>query len=145
MRQLVCPISTDKVDEKTTRINALIGILLVITGFVMNSSIFLIVLMADFFMRAFTQVKYSPVSYVSYRLSNALNLKEKQIAKAPKIFAARLGFFMSLVIVGLFLAQLHTAAMVVAGMLIFFATLEFALGICMGCIIYTYVVLPFYK
>nr|WP_321354103.1 DUF4395 domain-containing protein [uncultured Draconibacterium sp.] len=145
MRQLVCPISTDKVDEKTTRINALIGILLVITGFVMNSSIFLIVLMADFFMRAFTQLKHSPISYISHRLSNALNLKEKPIAKAPKIFAARLGFVMTLVIVGLFMAQLTTAAMVVAGLLIFLATLEFALGVCMGCIIYTYVVLPFYK
>ncbi|WP_297097032.1 DUF4395 domain-containing protein [uncultured Draconibacterium sp.] len=145
MRQLVCPISKDVVDEKITRINALIGILLIITGFVMNSSIFLIVLMADFFMRAFTQVKHSPISYVSHRLSNALNLKEKPTSKAPKVFAARLGFVMSLVIVGLFLAQLSTAAMVVAGMLIFFASLEFALGICMGCIIYTYIVLPFYK
>ncbi|WP_321370275.1 DUF4395 domain-containing protein [uncultured Draconibacterium sp.] len=145
MRQLVCPISTDKVDEKTTRINALIGILLVITSFAMNSSIFLIVLMADFFMRAFTQLKYSPISYVSYRLSNALNLKEKQIAKAPKIFAARLGFVMTMVIVGLFLAQLTTAAIIVSGLLMFFASLEFALGVCMGCIIYTYLVLPFYK
>lgn len=145
MRQIVCPISKDVVDEKITRINALIGILLIITGFVMNSSIFLIALMADFFMRAFTQVKLSPISYVSYYLSNALNLKEKPISKAPKIFAARLGFVMSLVIVGLFLAQLNTAAMIVAGMLVFFASLEFALGICMGCIIYTYIVLPFYK
>lgn len=145
MRQIVCPISQDVVDEKITRINALIGILLIVTAFVMDSSIFLIVLMADFFMRAFTQVKHSLISYVSHRLSNALNLKEKPISKAPKIFAARLGFLMSLVIVGLFLTQLTTAAMVVAGMLVFFASLEFALGICMGCIIYTYIVLPFYK
>ncbi|WP_303923987.1 DUF4395 domain-containing protein [Draconibacterium sediminis] len=145
MRQLVCPISKDVVDEKITRINALIGILLIITAFVMDSSIFLIVLMSDFFMRAFTNVKLSPISYVSSCLSNALNLKEKPTAKAPKIFAARLGFVMSLVIVGLFLAQLNTAAIVVAGMLVFFASLEFAAGICMGCIIYTYIVLPFYK
>ncbi|WP_163325870.1 DUF4395 domain-containing protein [Draconibacterium mangrovi] len=145
MRQLVCPISKDVVDEKITRINALIGILLIVTAFVMDSSIFLIVLMADFFMRAFTQVKLSPISYVSYCLSNALNLKEKPIAKAPKIFAARLGFVMSLIIVGLFLAQLNTAAIVIAGMLVFFASLEFAIGICLGCILYTYLVLPFYK
>lgn len=145
MKQLVCPISNDIVDEKITRINALIGILLVMAGFVMNSFIFLIVLMADFFIRAFTSVKYSPISYVSHRLSNALNLKEKPTAKAPKIFAARLGFVMSLVIVGLFLAQLKTAAIIVAGMLVFFASLEFVLGICMGCIIYTYIVLPFYR
>ncbi|WP_319511231.1 DUF4395 domain-containing protein [uncultured Draconibacterium sp.] len=145
MRQIVCPISKDVVDEKVTRLNALIGILMIITGFVMDSSILLIALMADFFMRAFTQVKVSPISYVSHRLSNALHLKEKPTSKAPKIFAARLGFIMMLAIVGLFLAQLTTASMVVAGMLVFFASLEFALGICMGCIIYTYIVLPFYK
>ena len=33
MRQIVCPVSADKVDEKTTRINALIGILLVYNQF----------------------------------------------------------------------------------------------------------------
>lgn len=145
MRQLVCPISKDKVNEKTTRINALISILLLVTGFVLNSPIFLLALMTDFFIRAFTQSKYSPVSYVSNSLSNALKLKEKPTSKAPKIFAARLGFVMMLVITGLFLAQLSVAAVVVASILVFFAGLEFTMGICVGCIIYTYFILPFYK
>lgn len=145
MRQLVCPISKDKVNERITRINALIGILLLVMGFVMNSSIFLLALMADFFIRAFTQVKYSPVSFVSDSLSNVLKLKEKPTSKAPKIFAARLGFVMMLVITGLFLAQLLTAAIVVASILVFFAALELTMGICVGCIIYTYFILPFYK
>ncbi|WP_394706726.1 DUF4395 family protein [uncultured Draconibacterium sp.] len=45
----------------------------------------------------------------------------------------------------LFASIINTTAMIVAGMLVFFASLEFALGICMGCIIYTNNVLPFYK
>jgi hypothetical protein len=76
---------------------------------------------------------------------NALNLNRKETDKAPKIFAARLGFIMSLTISLLMLLNLNTAVFVVGGMLIFFASLEFALAICMGCIIYTYLVLPFYK
>jgi hypothetical protein len=78
-------------------------------------------------------------------LSNSLNLPAKQIDKAPKIFAARMGFAMTLAFALLFVVQLATASAVVAGVLVFFAGLEFALAFCAGCTIYTYLVLPFYK
>jgi hypothetical protein len=52
---------------------------------------------------------------------------------------------MSLIITLLMMFQFNTAAFVVGGILVFFASLEFALAICMGCIMYTYLVLPFYK
>ena len=52
---------------------------------------------------------------------------------------------MILATVILYFLELKTAALVVAGILVFFATLEFALAVCVGCILYTYVVLPFYK
>ena len=145
MKQLVCPISDEKINERVTRLNAFIGILLVVSGFVFNSVIFIVFLMADFYIRAFTKLKYSPISYLSSKLANALNLNKKPIGKAQKIFAARLGFLMTLIITVLFLLESSTAAFVVGGILVFLASLEFALGICVGCIIYTYVVLPFYK
>lgn len=144
MKHLVCPISEEKINEYVTRINAFLTVLLVVAGFVLNSALFFIFLMADFYIRAFTTLKYSPVSYVSSRLANALNLDKKPIGKAQKIFAARLGFVMTLAIATLMFFNLTTAAMVVGGILVFFATLEFALGICVGCIIYTYLVLPVY-
>jgi hypothetical protein len=145
MKQLICPISKEYVNERVTRINALLAILLTVAALLFNSVIFLIFLTADFYTRAFTNAKYSPISYLSHRMVNALNLNRKEIDKAPKIFAARLGFIMSLSISLLMLLELNTAAFAVGGMLIFFASLEFALAICMGCIIYTYLVLPFYK
>jgi len=101
--------------------------------------------MADFFMRAFTEIKFSPISFVSHNVSNALSLSVKMIDKAPKIFAARLGFLMTTVIAGLFILNMPTASMIVAGLLIFFAALEFVFAICVGCMIYNYLVLPFYK
>jgi len=145
VKQLVCPISDERINEQVTRINALFGIVLVVGGFVFNSVFFFVFLMADFYIRAFTKAKFSPVSYLSFSMANALNLNKKSIDKAPKIFAARIGFLMTLAITALFLFQLNTAAFVVGGVLIFFATLEFALAICMGCIMYTYLVLPFYR
>ena len=145
MKQLICPVSDEKINEQITRLNALIGILLLLAGFTFESVFVLVFLTADFYIRAFTKIKFSPLSYVSHWLSNALKLGNKTIDKAPKIFAARLGFLMSVGIVVLYLAGLHTAATIVAGILAFFAALEFAFAICVGCLIYTYTILPFNK
>lgn len=145
IKQLVCPISDKRVDEQVTRINALIGILMITAGLIFNAVFFMIVLTVDFYIRAFSNARYSPVSFISHRMADALNLNKKEIDKAPKIFAARIGFLMSLAITVLMILQLNTAAFVIGGVLVFFATLEFALAVCMGCILYTYLVLPFYK
>jgi len=145
MKQLICPTSNEHIYERVTRLNALFGILLVLAGIAFNSIFPLILLTADFYTRAFSNAKYSPISYLSHRMTHALNLDKKSIDKAPKIFAARLGFLMSLTITILMLSQFNAAAFAVGGILVFFASLEFMLAICVGCIIYTYLVLPFYK
>jgi len=145
IKQLICPISNEYINERVTRINALLSVILIITGVAFNAVIFMAFLTADFYTRAFSKAKYSPISYVSQRMVNALNLNKKGIDKAPKIFAARIGFLMSLTITVLMLFQFNTAVYFVGGILVFFASLEFALAICMGCIMYTYLVLPFYK
>ena len=145
MKNLVCPISDQRINEQVTRLNALFTIGIIVLDFVLNSVLFLIFLMADFFIRAFTEIKFSPISYVSHYLSNALNLPLKMIDKAPKIFAARMGFLMTAIITGLFVSDLYLASVIVSGFLVFFATLEFLFAICAGCMIYAYLILPFYK
>jgi hypothetical protein len=52
---------------------------------------------------------------------------------------------MTAVISGLFIFDFKIAATVVSGMLIFFASLEFLFAICVGCMIYTYFILSFFK
>jgi len=145
MKNLVCPISDQRVNEQVTRLNALFTIGTIVLAFVLNSAFLFVFLMADFFIRAFTEIKFSPINYISHYLSNTLNLPVRLIDKAPKIFAARLGFLMTTVISGLFIFSFKIASIVVAGTLIFFASLEFFFAICAGCLIYTYFVLPFYK
>lgn len=145
IKQLVCPVSNEKTDEYITRLNALLVILLLIAGFLFSSVLFPLVLTADFFIRAFTRIRFSPLSYLSTQMANALQLDKKVIDKAPKVFAARLGFIMSGAVMVFSLTGLTTAAFVTGGILVFFASLEAALAICVGCIIYTYFVLPFVK
>ncbi len=145
MKNLVCPISDQRVNEQVTRFNAMFTIGIVVVAFVLNSVFLFVFLMADFFIRAFTEIKFSPLNYASLYLSNSFNFPVRLIDKAPKIFAARLGFLMTTVITGLFIFGLKIAAVVIASVLIFFASLEFLFAICVGCMIYTYLVLPFYK
>lgn len=145
MKNIVCPISDQRVNEFVIRLNALFAIAIVVLAFVFNSVLLLLFLMADFFIRAFTEIKYSPVSYTSHYMVNALNLPVKLIDKAPKVFAARLGFLMTAAIAGLFALNSTTASLIVSGILVFFAALEFFFAICIGCKIYTYLILPFYK
>ena len=145
MKNLVCPISDQRVNEQVTRLNAMITIGIVVLAFVLNCVLLFIFLMADFFIRAFTEIKFSPINFASHYMSHTLNLPIRMIDKAPKVFAARLGFLMTTVIAGLFIFSFKIASVIVAGILIFFASLEFLLAVCVGCLIYTYLVLPFYK
>lgn len=145
MRQIICPISKDKINEQITRLNAIIGIVLIVAAFAFQMPAILLFLVADYFVRAFTKAKHSPISYISHWLTNTLNLGGKTVDKAPKIFAARMGFLMLLTITILFISELHFAALLIGAIYVFFATLEFALAICVGCIIYTYLIVPFNK
>ena len=145
MKNLICPISDEKIDEQVTRLNALFVILFVVAGILFDSVWFMLFITIDFFLRAFSFSKFSPVRCASVALAKLLMLPKKPIDKAPKIFAARLGFLMAFVISILFLLQLPSSALVFASILIFFATLEMVFKICIGCHIYAYVVYPFYR
>lgn len=145
MKNIVCPISDQRVNEQVTRFNALFAIVIVALAYLLNSVLPLVFLMADFFIRGFTSMKFSPISYASHSLNNSLHFPVKMIDKAPKIFAARLGFLMSALMGGLFIFNFKLASVIVAGLLTFFAALEFFFAICIGCMIYTYLVIPFYK
>ncbi len=141
VKELICPVSTERVNEKVVRCNALLTILLVATAIYFKSPWLLLLLVADFYVRAFTTLKTSPLTYISRNIVLWLKLELKTIDKAPKIFAARLGFLMSLTILVLFLSGLLNAALVIAGILSLFALLELTIGFCAGCYIYSYVLI----
>jgi len=145
MKNLICPISDQRVNEKVTRLNALFTIGIIVLAHSLNSTFLLVFLMTDFFIRAFTDIKFSPVSFLSHYLSHAVGLQTKLIDKAPKIFAARLGLLLTAVIFALFVLDLKQASVIVSGILVIFAGLEFLFAFCAGCLIFSYVVSPFYN
>jgi len=145
LRDLVCPISNEKIDSNVSRLTILISVVLVSVFIITKNAAFLYLAMFDYFVRAFTSGQFSPLRWIASIVSNLLKWSPKWIDKAPKVFASRLGFICLLTSAILNMLGLSTSAIIIAA----FASVLFlldALGIvCVGCIIYHYVVFPFFK
>lgn len=142
---LSCPISTKKTDENIARTVAVFIFILTILGVYLNSQILIGLLVLDFASRAFFQGAVSPIKILSKEVAKIAKFNKKTVDAAPKKFAALLGFIFTLLILASML--LHQTILVNSFALILLACafLESALGFCLGCIIYTYAVLPFKK
>ncbi len=140
-----CPISSEKVNENIIRTIAIQVVILTVISIVFNNYIISLLLTLDFSLRAFNSGKFSLLKLISKQVVTSINIKVKPIDAAPKKFAAALGFFFSLVIAVLQILNLLFTAKLVGFVLIFCALLEGVAGICLGCIVYTYFVLPLRK
>lgn len=145
MKNLVCPISPEKVNESVVRLTALWTVMLLAFFLVFPNPFIPVYLAFDFYFRAYTRSKFSPLSWLSMNLVKKFRLPVNLINKAPKIFAARIGLLFSIVIFTLFLFNYDIAALVSATVLIVFAFLECGVNFCAGCWVYTYIVLPLYR
>jgi hypothetical protein len=141
--EISCPVSSEKVNESAVRIVAFFVILISLSAIFTNNYFITALLVVDFSLRAFTSGKFSPLKFVARKIVGALNIQGKQVDAAPKKFAALLGVLFSFSVLVLQILKLFVAAKVVGSILIFCASLEGALGICLGCIVYSYLIIPF--
>jgi len=142
MKKLICPVSNERVPEHLPRVTAFYVIGLMIIYMLTLFTPLLLFVLFDFIMRGFGFQQYSPIHFMARKTSELLKLKGKLIEKAPKIFAARLGVLMVLAALILDLASIPAGALAFASGLVIFATLECVFNFCLGCYVYTYVVLP---
>ena len=145
MKNIICPISNEKANENVVRITAFWVIIL--TGsFIFSPNPYIpLFLLFDFYIRAFTKFRYSPLSWLSARINKIAGLQPNLIDKAPKIFAARIGLVFSVLMFILFILGMTNVAIITGAVLVLFAFLECGLNFCAGCWVYTYVVIPFYR
>jgi hypothetical protein len=145
LTQLICPLSPERLDENRVRVTALGVVLLLGVYFVTGSAIVSALLTLDFFIRAFTSLSYSPLSYLAHLFVKAMGTSEILIDKGPKVFAARIGFiFTTLTTLGTLL-NLPLLAVISGSTLVLFAFLECGLNFCMGCWAYSLVVYPLFR
>ncbi len=144
MRTLICPVSSLRVDEHVVRVTGLMMALMIALYALTGLVIFPLLLTIDYGIRAFTALRYSPFSWLAAQIVQGTGIQPVLIDKAPKIFASRVGFLFILAATLLFFVA-PTASLLVALTLMGFAILESVFNFCVGCVVYTYLVLPFFS
>lgn len=136
---LVCPISDKYIDENTARLNAFITLALILIFFLTPYKWVIFLLSADFLSRRILQGRYSVISRISVLTTGALALKKIRINAGPKLFAANVGFMLSILAAVFYYTGLPYVSYVMAGTLAFFTLLESVFNICAACILYPFV------
>jgi hypothetical protein len=134
-----CPVDNISVNENKIRITAFFVLLLALVYLLTGGWIFAAFLSVDFALRAFNLGNYSLLGLLSDAVVKQLKIKNKPTDRAPKRFAALLGFFFSCFILAAVLLHLILASQIATGALIVFATLESFAGFCTGCYVYSFI------
>ncbi|MCB0164051.1 MAG: DUF4395 domain-containing protein [Anaerolineae bacterium] len=143
MQTLICPISFQRISNNVVRITGFMMALMIALFAATGLNYFLIIITIDYFIRAFTGLKYSPFSWIGHQLAATINRPDKHIDKGPKLFAARVGFLFAAAATGLFYL-FPSVSLTVALVLMGFATLESVFDICVGCLVYSHMVFPIF-
>jgi hypothetical protein len=130
------------IDEHVVKLLA--GLVAILTGIILfdKSGILALALAVDFYFRAFT-VLVSPLALIARAINKGAGWSPKPVFAHPKKFAAGIGFAFSFALGVLFLLQFFIAAYFTGGVLITCALLESCFGICVGCYVYNWFVVPF--
>ena len=142
-KSILCPISPLRVGETTARLTGLLAAVLIGMYALTGAGAIMLALALDYGVRAQTRWRHSPLSWLAARLVRALRLTDRPIDKAPKMFAARVGLLFALAS-GILTLVHPPSGLVVALALLGFALLESLLNICVGCLVYTHVILPLF-
>ena len=141
----LCPISDTRINEQIARLNAAFTFLILLSFLITQDILIIVFLVIDFIIRAIPYSKYSPVNIISKNIARYLSLGEKLINAGPKIFAARIGSFMSALIIAAKVLSFTELSWILAGVLLLFSFLEAALGFCVACKLYPLIYKLLYK
>ena len=140
MANIDCPVDFVQVNENRVRLNALWVLALLIGAMFIHAITLPVftILVIDFFLRAFSFGKYSPLHIWSGLVIKKLKMGNKPIDQAPKRFAAGIGFALSLLAVILYIFQFSQTLFILAIIFAAFAMLESFFSFCAGCYVYSF-------
>lgn len=142
---IVCPISKEKIDSYLSRMTVFLNVLLMFAFIITYNPIFLVVVVIDYLIRAFLNVKLSPVRFLAKFVRGSMKLEPKYIDLAPKVFAARLGFVFSFSALIAFVADFNFVSIGITAFLMTLSILDSVFDFCLGCLVYHYLVFPFFN
>lgn len=145
LKDLVCPISGEKIDSNVSRLTIFISVILVITFIISRQPVLLYIAALDYFIRAFGNAQFSPLRFIALKIIEVFSWEPKMIDKAPKVFASRLGFICLFTSSILFNIGLSTASIIIAGAAASLFLLDALNILCVGCVIYHHIIFPAFR
>ena len=144
-KDVVCPISIEKIDSNVSRTTIFINVILMVFFVFTLHPIFIAIVTLDYFIRATLDIKYSPIRLIALQIVSLFKLHKKPINQAQKVFASRLGVICAGSALVILLLGFSKTSIVIASILLVLSTLDSVFNFCVGCLIYNYLVYPFYK
>jgi hypothetical protein len=135
--EITCPTDFKPVNENKIRLTALWVVFCALIYLRTNELPAIAILLVDFFLRAFNFGKYSPLHLLSNQVIHSFQLPYKPIDQAPKRFAAKIGFTLTIAILATHIISWINLSHLLAMVIILFALLESVFGFCAGCHVYT--------
>lgn len=127
------------VNETSARVVATGAVVMSVAYVVTGAAWLLVPLTYGFLTRVTTGPAFSPLGLVATKvITPRINVKHRFVAGPPKRFAQFVGFLFSATASVLWLLDLGTASRVVAAALAAAAFLEAAFALCLGCIMFRF-------
>ena len=137
---IICPVNNEWVNTNQVRINASIVFIFCSLAFTLQMPYIILILCIDFFCRGFVKKRVSILNYISKSIITAFDVPTNKENKAPKIFAAKVGFAFTALSLICHLLHFNLGFNLFLGFIILFSFLEFAFKFCAGCVVYTLLV-----
>jgi hypothetical protein len=131
-----CPLSRKQTNTYAARINAIFAVILVVISIFWINIWIPLFLTIDFFILGFLE-KPSPRSFIAKKITKLFK-KGKIVNAGPKIFAAKIGFWASLIITVCAFYNWIFTYYFIAGILTAAAGAEACFEFCLGCKIFPF-------
>lgn len=131
-----CPIAGYSINENVARLVAfwvVVAIALVLVLPLPWARWILLALACDFGLRGFSRPRWSVLARMSSAILTKLGVPSRRVDAGPKRFAARIGLGFSIALLAMSWTGGVEAFRIAAGILGLCAALEFSLGLCVGC------------
>src|SRR5690606_9203258 len=107
----LCPVSDLQINAPVARFNALFTLLILLLFFYFHNLFLIVFLAIDFALRANDMSEYSPLALLSRFIVKSFGIKPKMQNAGPKLFAAKIGYFLCILIIVFDIFSLFTAAL----------------------------------
>ena len=133
-------MSGERLNKRACRLGATLNAALLTSFFLTRWWPLMAFVLLDYVVRVFTR-RTAPIGLLANGILRMLRISPVPADKAPKVFAWRIGFLMA-VVATVALPFSLTASAYIALTLAAFNVLDGICNFCVGCIIYTYLILP---